>query len=313
MAGMTLDQLRVFLAVAEHLHFSRAAEELYITQPAVSAAIQNLEEQYGVKLFHRIGRRIEITEAGKLLQAETQTILDRVALTERALRELNDLQRGELNLGCSLTIGNYWLPEKISNFKRKYPGICVNCTLANAEEICAGTATGIFDLGLVAGELKASLKNTLEEEVVGSERLLIVVGKTHPWFELKEINLTEIAQTDWVMREPGSGVQQMLEQALQSWGINPQELNVTLVLNSSEMVKAVVESGVGAAAIPELMVKKELLLSTLRSIKIIDSKPSSNVGLEIIKPVLKLKHRQRFQTAITKAFEEILTQVAGNC
>ena len=312
MAGMTLDQLRVFLAVAEHLHFSRAAEELYVTQPAVSAAIQCLEAEYGVKLFHRIGRRIEITDAGKLLQVETQKILDQVALTERGLRELNDLQRGELNLGCSLTIGNYWLPDKLSEFKQKYPGICINCTLANAEEICAGTATGTFDLGLVTGDIKASLKSTLEEEVVGSERLLIVVGQSHPWFERAEVSLTEIVKTDWVMREAGSGVQQMLEQALQSWGINPHELNVSLVLNSSEMVKAVVESGTGAAAIPELMVKKELQLSTLRSIKIIDSKPSSNVGFEIIKPVLKLKHRQRFQTGITKAFEQILSQDADN-
>ena len=142
--------------------------------------------------------------------------------------------------------------------------------------------------------------------------MLIVVGKSHPWFERQKINLTEIAQTDWVMREPGSGVQQMLEQALQSWGIHPHELNVSLVLTSSEMVKAVVESGTGAAAIPELMVKKELQLSTLRSIKIIDSKPDSNVSLEIIKPVLKLKHRQRFQTGITKAFELILTEVVSN-
>ncbi|MGH2415627.1 MAG: LysR family transcriptional regulator, partial [Microcystaceae cyanobacterium] len=105
MAGMTLDQLRVFLAVAEHLHFTQAAEALYLTQPAISAAIQNLEEAYSVKLFHRFGRRIEITEAGKLLQVEAQKILDQVILTERGLRELNNLQRGELKLGASLTIG----------------------------------------------------------------------------------------------------------------------------------------------------------------------------------------------------------------
>jgi DNA-binding transcriptional LysR family regulator len=158
MAGMTLDQLRVFLAVVEYLHFTRAAEALYISQPAVSAAIQNLEEQYGVRLFHRIGRQIEITEAGKLLQAEAQKIIDQVVLTERGLQELNDLQRGELKLGSSLTIGNYWLPDKISQFKRQYPGISVNCTLANTEEICEGTATGLFDLGLVEGEVKPSLR-----------------------------------------------------------------------------------------------------------------------------------------------------------
>ena len=306
MAGMTLDQLRIFLAVVEHLHFTRAAEALYITQPAVSAAIQNLEEEYGVKLFHRIGRRIEIADAGKLLQLEAQKILDSVTMTERGLRELNNLQRGELKLGTSLTIGNYWLPDKISSFKRQYPGIFVNCTLGNAEEICEGTATGIFDLGLVTGEVKASLKNCLEQEVVGSDRLQIVVGKSHPWFDKTEISTSELPTTAWVMRESGSGAQQMFEQSLQKWGIDPSELNVILVLNSSEMVKAVVESGVGAAAIPELMVSKEIQLDTLRSIQVIDSTEGSNMTFEIVQPVWKLKHRQRFQTRLSITFEQML-------
>ena len=306
MAGMTLDQLRIFLAVVEHLHFTRAAEALYITQPAVSAAIQSLEEEYGVKLFHRIGRRIEIADAGKLLQVEAQKILDSVTMTERGLRELNNLQRGELKLGTSLTIGNYWLPDKISSFKRQYPGIFVNCTLGNAEEICEGTATGLFDLGLVTGEIKPSLKNCLEQEVVGSDRLQIVVGKSHPWFERIEIPASELPTTAWVMRESGSGAQQMFEQSLQKWGIDPSELNVILVLNSSEMVKAVVESGVGAAAIPELMVSKEIQLDTLRSIQVIDSTEGSNVTFEIVQPVWKLKHRQRFQTRLSIAFEQML-------
>ncbi|MBD1923754.1 LysR family transcriptional regulator [Microcoleus sp. FACHB-831] len=303
---MTLDQLRIFLAVSEHLHFTRAAEALYITQPAVSAAIQSIEQEYSVKLFHRIGRHIEITEAGKLLQVEAQRIIDQVALTERGLRELNELQRGELRVGSSLTIGNYWLPDKISNFKRQYPGIFVNCTLANAEEICAGTATGLFDLGLVTGEVKASLKGLLEQEVVGSDRLQIVVGKSHPWFERSEICLEDLSTTDWVMRESGSGAQQMFEQALQSWGINPIDLNVILVLSSSEMVKAVVESGVGAAALPELMVKKELQISSLCSLKVKDSRKGYKVSAEIVQPVLKLKHKQRFQTRISRAFEQML-------
>jgi len=307
MAGMTLDQLRIFIAVAEHLHFSRAAEELYITQPAVSAAIQSLEEQYGVKLFHRIGRRIEITEAGKLLQEESQKIIDQVILTERGLRELNDLQRGELKLGSSLTIGNYWLPEKISLFKRAYPGITVNCTLANTEEICAGTATGLFDLGLVEGDVTPPLKVSLEEEVVGGDRLLIVVGKSHPWFEVKEIALSALYTTPWVMRESGSGTQQNFEQALIKWEIDLSQLNVILVLNSGEMVKAIIESGVGAAGISELMVVKELQLGTLRSIAIKDDRNDAKKTIEITRLFLKLKHRQRFQTRLAKAFEEMLT------
>jgi len=306
MAGMTLEQLRIFVAVAEHLHFTRAAEELYITQPAVSAAIQSLEQEYRVKLFHRIGRHIEIAEAGKLLKVEAQKILDQVALTERGLRELNNLQRGELKLGASLTIGNYWLPRKISDFKRQYPGISVDCTLANAETICVGTAMGQFDLGLVEGDVKPALQNTLEYEIIGSDRLQIVVGKTHPWFERGEIYLTELTETPWVMRESGSGTQQKFEEALANWEINLNELNVILVFNSGEMAKAAVESGVGATGISELMVKKELQLGTLRAIRVIDHRKRPHVSVEIVRPFFKLKHRQRFQTALSKTFEQTL-------
>jgi DNA-binding transcriptional LysR family regulator len=307
---MTLEQLRIFMAVATHLHFTRAAEDLYITQPAVSAAIHSLEEEYGVKLFHRVGRRIEIADAGKLLQLEAQKILEQVALTERGLRELNNLQQGELRVGSSLTIGNYWLPEQISQFKQKYPGISVRCTLANAEEICAGTATGLFDIGLVTGEVKPALRQLLEQEVVGRDRLQIVVGRTHAWFERVNIAVEELTETAWVMRELGSGAQQLLEQALQSWGIALEALKVVLVLSSSEMVKAVVESGVGAAAIPELMVKKELKLGTLRSLQLIDTRTASSQPLEIVQPVLKLKHRERFQTRVAVAFERMLLDKA---
>jgi DNA-binding transcriptional LysR family regulator len=306
MPGMTLDQLRIFLAVVEHLHFTRAAEALYVTQPAVSAAIQSLEEQYGVKLFHRIGRRIEITEAGDLLQVEARKILDQVELTERGLQELNNLQRGELKLGSSLTIGNYWLPQKISAFKVQYPRITVDCTLANTEEICEGTATGLFDLGLIEGEVKPTLATVLEEEIVGEDRLLIVVGRSHPWFDRRFVTLDELRTTDWVMRESGSGTQQRFEEALLNWGISPAELNTTLILNSGEMVKAVIENGNAAAAISELMVSKEMQLGTLREIQILEQRKGSSTPVRITRPFLKLKHRQRFQTLLTKAFEGMI-------
>lgn len=299
---MTLEQLRIFLAVAECLHFTRAAESLFVTQPAVSAAIQSLEEEYGVKLFHRIGRRVEIAEAGRLLKIEAQKILDQVVLAERGLRELNNLQRGELKLGSSLTIGNYWLPDKINQFKQQYPKITVNCILGNANEICEGTATGLFDFGLVTGGVKPELQSVLEQEIIGHDRLQIVVSRSHNWFGRSQISVTELGDTEWIMREPGSGAQRVFEQALQSWGVSPSQLNAMLVLSSSEMVKSVVESGSGAAALPELMVQKELQLGTLHAVQVTNNcRP-----LEIIQPVLKLKHRQRFQTKLAIAFEQQL-------
>lgn len=312
MAQMTFDQLRIFMAVAEHLHFTRAADALYITQPAVSAAIQNLETEYGVRLFHRIGRHIEITESGQFLQIEAQKILDQVALTERGLRELNNLQRGELKLGSSLTIGNYWLPEKLSQFQRSYPNITISCTLANTEEICLGTATGKFDLGLIEGEVKPNLASILSQESFGSDRLVIIVGKSHPWFHRKQVTLQELTETDWIMRESGSGTQQRLEEALIHWGINPNDLNVKLILNTGEMIKAILEDSEAAAGISELMVRKEIKLGLLRAIQIIDERDRRGRVLELIRPFLKIKHRERFQTKVSQAFEKLLLLMDQN-
>lgn len=303
---MKIEQLRIFLAVAEHLHFTRAADSLYITQPAVSAAIQSLEDQYGVKLFHRMGRNIELTDAGRLLQVEAQKILDQVELTAQGLRELNGLQRGELKIGSSLTVGNYWLPEKISRFKQQYPGISVDCTLANAEEICMGTASGVFDLGLVTGNVKPIHQKVLTVTPIGNDAVSIVVGRSHPWFEPGVITPADLTQTLWVMREEGSGLRQTFENALQDWGINPADLEITMVLSSSEMIKAVVEGGIGAAPVPRSMVRREIQLCTLKAVRVVDTISAAKRTYRVTQPVLLLQHQRRFQTRIAKEFKILL-------
>jgi DNA-binding transcriptional LysR family regulator len=302
MAKMTLDQMRIFLAVVEQKHFTRAAEAIYLTQSTVSAAIQNLESEYGVKLFNRIGRRIEITKAGTFLQIEAEKILTQVALAERDLRELNNLQQGELRIGASINVGNYWLPRKICQFKKNHPGILINCCVGNAEEIIAGTESGTFDLGLVTTKVKSKLQNCLLQEVVGSNFLQIVVGQSHPWFGQSKVTLEDLLTIDWVMREPGSGAQQVFEQVLREWGVDVGQLSVVLVLSSSEMVKAAVETGIGAAVIPDVMLVKEIQLSMLHIITV------ENVGnsLKIVQPIWKIKHFQRFQPKSLTAFEQIL-------
>ena len=305
MAEITLDQIRIFLAVAKHQHFTNAAEELHVTQPAVSAAIQSIEKQYGVKLFHRIGRRIEIAEAGKFLQLEAQNILNRVSLTERGLRELNNLQRGELRLGASQTIGNYWLSPIISQFQQKYPGIEISCILNNTEAIASGVARGEFDLGLVEGEIELFL-NSLQQQKIGRDYLQIVVGRNHPWFEQVAVSVTELAETTWIMREFGSGTRQWFEQALHTWGIDQSKLKVVLEMNSGEMIKALVENGVGATAISKLTIAKELQLGLLRPIEVIGSVDHRAILNQIERPFWLLKHQERFQTKSSGVFEEIL-------
>jgi DNA-binding transcriptional LysR family regulator len=318
---MTLEQLRIFLAVAQHLHFTRAATALYISQPAVSAAIQKLEDLYGLRLFHRIGRRIELTEAGLLLQKEARKVLDQVGLIERGLRELNNLQSGQLNLGSSLTIGNYWLPHLISRFKVAYPGVQVSCSLGNNDAIVDGILAGQHDLALVEGVIQPDALQQLEQKPFASDRLQIVVGIPHPWYDKAVVGVEELLDTAWVMREEGSGTRQRFEQALRRWGIDPTQLQVALVLNSGEMVKMAVENGLGATALSELMVAKELRLGSLRPVKVLPSQslastdPPATSLTPLSRPFLLLKHRERFQSRLSQTFEQMLwdsTQTSGS-
>ncbi|MGQ9836880.1 MAG: LysR substrate-binding domain-containing protein [Cyanobacteriota bacterium] len=169
---------------------------------------------------------------------------------------------GELRLGSSLTIGNYWLPYRISTSKQHYPGICLHCTLANTEVICKGVLQRDFDLGLMEGVVRRSEDQTqLQQRRIGWDRLCIMVGPGHLWFQRQEIAIVELTRTDWIMREPGSGTQQYFEAALTQWGIPPQSLSVILQLQSGEMVKALVSQG--SAAISEMMIRNEVRLEDL--------------------------------------------------
>ncbi|MEN9225393.1 MAG: LysR family transcriptional regulator [Thermostichus sp. HHBFW_bins_43] len=300
---MTLEQLRIFLAVAEHLHFTRAAVALHITQPAVSAAIQTLERRYGIPLFHRIGRRVELTESGRWLQSQARILLDQVQQIEQGLWELNNLQLGELHLGSSLTIGNYWLPHRISAYKHLYPGIQVRCTLANTEAICEGLLRGDFDLGLVEGVIRPEDQPLLEQQIIGWDRLCIIVGPGHPWYRRPELPISVLVETDWIMREPGSGTQQRFEAALAQWGIPVERLSVVLRMQSGEMVKALVSQGSAAGAISELMIRNEVRLGDLKAV------PLAGGSEALQRPFLLLKHRQHYTSRAAQAFEQMILPV----
>ncbi|MFS8883303.1 LysR family transcriptional regulator [Synechococcus sp. R55.3] len=297
---MTLEQLRIFLAVAEHLHFTRAAAALHITQPAVSAAIQALERSYGIPLFHRIGRRVELTEAGRWLKGQAQEILRRVEQTEQGLKELNNLQMGDLHLGSSLTIGNYWLPYRLSLYKQRYPGIQIHCTLANTEAIAEGLLRGDFDLGLVEGAIRPEDLPHLEQHILDWDRLCIIVGREHPWYPRSEIRIPELVETDWIMREAGSGTQQHFEAALARWGISIEQLSVILRLQSGEMIKALVSQGSAAGAISELMIRNEVRLGDLKAVPLADGSDA------LQRPFLLLKHRQRHTSRAAQAFQQMI-------
>src|ERR1700761_4433762 len=246
MECMTLDQLRVFVAVAERQHVTRAAAMLNLAQSAVSAAIAALEARHGAKLFDRVGRGVELTDAGMLFLVEARAILARVEAAGLVLSELGNLTRGTLAVHASQTIASCWLPRHLVAFRRQYPGVDIRLTIGNTAQVAAAVHEGAADLGFIEGMIEDPM---LAKEQVARDQMVIVVGTEHAWSATDRLEPERLIETDWVLREPGSGTRSTFEAALQGFGVSPGASRIALELPSNEAVRAAVEAGLGATAI----------------------------------------------------------------
>ncbi len=242
---MTLEQLRVFVAVAEREHVTRAAEALHMAQSAVSAAVAALEARHGTLLFHRVGRGIQLTEAGTLFLAEARGVLARAAAAELVLAELGGLRRGTLLVRASQTIASYWLPRHLVAYRQAYPGITIRLGVGNTAQVADAVRDGSAEIGFVEGGVSDP---ALLQHVVARDRLVVVVGVAHPWAAAGRLDGARLTESAWVLREPGSGTRAMFEAALPALGVAPGGLEVALELPSNEAVRAAVEAGLGATA-----------------------------------------------------------------
>lgn len=243
---MTLEQLRIFVAVAERQHVTQAAAALNLAQSAASHAIAALEERHAVRLFDRVGRRIELTEAGQALLIEARAILAQVARAEMALDAFGKLDRGTLAVQASQTIAGYWLPHHLVAFRKAYPGIDIRLTIGNTAQVAQSIETGVAELGFVEGDVETAL---LESIPIARDQLILVVAPDHPWTDMKTLRPMNLLESEWVLRESGSGTRSALEQALVGHGLPPSDLRIAMELPSNEAVRAAVEAGLGATAI----------------------------------------------------------------
>ncbi len=254
---MTLEQLRIFVGVAEREHMTRAAEALNITQSAVSAAIKTLEERHDVSLFHRIGRRIELTDAGRVFLAEARAVLGRAASAERALAEFGGLERGTLTLVASQTIAGYWLPPFLAEFRKQYPGITVILSIGNSEQAAERVREGSAELGFVEGLIDDP---ALARWTVGHDDLALVGTEVAS----DTIDKNWLRSVPWVLREEGSGTLSTFEAALARLGLTLADLDVILTLPSNEAVRSAVKSGAGYTVISTLVVEPLLRAGSLQ-------------------------------------------------
>lgn len=291
---MTLDQLRIFIAVAEKQHVTQAAAELNLTQSAASAAIAALEARYGVKLFDRVGRNIVLTQTGRDFLNEARSVIACAGAATQFLHDLASLERGSLRLAASQTVANYWLPPRIQSFRKAFPGIDLHVVIANTEQVAQAVHQGDADLGFVEGEVDDPSLSITE---IAGDSLVIVVGKAHPWVHEKNIKPRHLTSSGWVLREPGSGTLSMFDTALRRFGMKLADLRVTLSLPSNEAVRSAVEAGDCATAISDLVVAQSLAAKTLHRVKIDLLQRSFYV----------LKHKERYasqaEAAMLKAFK----------
>ena len=259
---MTLDQLRIFVAVAERQHVTRAAEALNLTQSAVSSAVTTLEGRHGVALFDRVGRNIVLNEAGATFLIEAKAILARVEAAQDALDDLGGLKRGRLSIHASQTIAGWWLPARLTRFHQAHPGIRIEVSIGNTREVADAVLEGRAELGLVEGELD---EPALSRSVLDHDELVLVVAADHPAAQ-DGAGPPDLKQMTWVLREPGSGTRSAFEAALNQRGLAIDALDVDMTLPGNEAVAAAVEAGAGATVVSRNVVAARLRAGILAAL-----------------------------------------------
>ncbi|MEZ5810564.1 MAG: LysR family transcriptional regulator [Rhizobiaceae bacterium] len=237
---MTLEQLRIFLAVAERRHVTRASIALNLSQSAVSASIAALQERHGVKLFERVGRRIKLTDAGERFLKEAHAVMSRAETAELFLEDLAQETRGRLRIYASQTVASYWLPARLVRLHDANPGIELCLTVGNTAQVAGAVTEGSADIGLIEGEI---VQRGLEVQIVAHDELVMVVAPHHPLAKHSRVALTTCPKQSWILREPGSGTRSEFAKYLERAGYSLADLNVVMELPSNEAALAAVAAG----------------------------------------------------------------------
>ena len=293
---MTLDQLRVFVEVAERGHVTRAAEALRMSQSAASAAIASLEDLYQIRLFDRVGRGIQLTEPGRIFLREARAVLDRASTARAVLQDLAGSPPGPIALAASQTIATYWLPRRLAAFHAVNLRVRLDVVIRNTREVETAVADGEVSMGLVEGPTQhaALLRTHLDYD-----QMVLVVAADRAPLPIEPPRKLDLRALNWVIREPGSGTRRGLEDLAGRQGLSLEDLNIFLVLPSNEAVREAVEAGVGATIISRHVVASAIAAGTLVEIPI--ELPQREFAL--------VRHRERHATLTQKA---LVTHLVGD-
>jgi DNA-binding transcriptional LysR family regulator len=253
-------RLQVFHAVAKHLSFTKAAETLFMTQPAVTFHVKQLEEQLNTRLFDRVQGRISLTPAGQVALDYAERILRLSAELETRLKEMSGQASGPLLIGASMTIGEYVLPQLIGQFKASFPTVVPTLFVGNSEAVQERVAERTLDLGFIES---GSPLATLQSEVCCEDELQVVCAPSHPLAKERFALPASLAQHAYIGREAGSGTRLVIDRYLEQAGVAPEGMNRVVELGSPEAIKGLVATGMGFAIMSRVIAAKELQLGSL--------------------------------------------------
>jgi DNA-binding transcriptional LysR family regulator len=288
-----LRHLLTFRTVVDRGSFSAAADELDISQPAVSFQIRSLEQRLGHRLLDRSGRRVALTEAGELLLRYARRMLALEDELEREMGEVGTRIAGRLELGSSTGPGELLLPRLCGAFTRAYPDVRVSLVVQDTQTICDRVLDDELELGVVGA---ARPHRGLVFEPFVRDELIVIAPPGHPLASRGRLSLEELAAEPMILQQEGSGVRSTLEAALRESGLRPRDLTVTMELGLQQSVKAAVLDGLGITVISRLAVEREVAEGSL-------------VALELIGPGLardfsSVRHAGRTPSRLTTAFLE---------
>ncbi|PIE01870.1 MAG: LysR family transcriptional regulator [Thiothrix nivea] len=291
-------RLQVFHAVARLLSFTKAAEVLHMTQPAVTFQIRQLEDQFDTRLFDRTHNRVSLTEAGQIVFEYSEKIFEHYSEMENAIREMTDDISGSLTIGASTTISEYMLPALLGDFKAKNRDVKLRLRVSNTEGIVSMVENNVIDLGVVEGPV--SNKN-LVVEVCRTDELVVVVPPQHALAGLNKVPVKELMAYPFICREEGSGTREVTMDYLMEQGVDKHAVVNCLELGSPEAVKGAVEAGMGVSVVSSASISKELKLKSLVSVPL-DPPLSRDFSF--------VRQRQKFKVP---AMEELLEFARSYC
>jgi DNA-binding transcriptional LysR family regulator len=294
-------RLKVFHAVARLLSFTKAAETLHMTQPAVTFQVRQLEEYFNTRLFDRTHNKVTLTPAGERVSQYASRIFDLYDEMENSVRELTGEISGALTIGASTTIAEYMLPTLLGDFKNKYPDINIRLKVSNTEGIVSMVEHNVIDLGVV--EADVANKNLIVE-VCHEDQLVVVAPPDHVLGDhIGPIDAQTIAKYPFICREEGSGTREVISQFFERSGVALGQVNFCLELGSPEALKGAVEAGMGISIISRSTIAKELKLGTLIEIQL---RP------QLSRPFSFVRQRQKFRVRVMEELLEFARNYCGS-